>query len=92
MAGNLKLLADTCHELGYLFSLHDQYRDYYVDAPSFSSECVASDLLTKGRVLTPLVITQDEARVPRLGLERLHLGNGHNGFGHDRSLPRLGDR
>jgi hypothetical protein len=34
----LKLLADTCHELGYLFSLHDQYRDYYVDAPSYNPE------------------------------------------------------
>ena len=31
----LKRLADTCKELGYLFSLHDQYRDYYTDAPSY---------------------------------------------------------
>jgi hypothetical protein len=31
----MKRLADTCRELGYLFTLHDQYRDYYVDAPSF---------------------------------------------------------
>jgi hypothetical protein len=34
----LKQLADTCRELGYLFSLHDQYRDYYVDAPSYNTE------------------------------------------------------
>ena len=34
----MKLLADTCHELGYLFSLHDQYRDYYADAPSFNAD------------------------------------------------------
>ncbi len=34
----MKRLADTCAELGYLFSLHDQYRDYYADAPSFSPE------------------------------------------------------
>ena len=34
----MKLLADTCHELGYLFSLHDQYRDYYVDAPSYNAD------------------------------------------------------
>ena len=32
----MKLLADTCAELGYMFTLHDQYRDYYVEAPSYS--------------------------------------------------------
>jgi hypothetical protein len=34
----MKLLADTCRELGYTFTLHDQYRDYYVDAPSYNPE------------------------------------------------------
>ncbi|HYJ90376.1 MAG TPA: DUF5696 domain-containing protein, partial [Pyrinomonadaceae bacterium] len=34
----LKLLYDTTHELGYTFMLHDQYRDYYVDAPSYNSQ------------------------------------------------------
>jgi len=34
----MKQLVQTCHELGYLFSLHDQYRDYYADAPSFNPE------------------------------------------------------
>jgi hypothetical protein len=34
----LRRLAQTCRQLGYLFALHDQYRDYYVDAPSFSTE------------------------------------------------------
>lgn len=34
----MKRLADTCHDLGYLFSLHDQYRDYYVDAPSYDPQ------------------------------------------------------
>jgi len=34
----MKRLADTCHELGYPFIFHDQYRDYYVDAPSYSSQ------------------------------------------------------
>jgi hypothetical protein len=34
----MKRLADACRELGYLFTLHDQYRDYYVDAPSYSPE------------------------------------------------------
>ena len=34
----LKRLADTCRELGYPFILHDQYRDYYVDAPSYDPQ------------------------------------------------------
>lgn len=31
----MKELADTLHECGYLFGIHDQYRDYYRAAPSF---------------------------------------------------------
>ncbi|MFA4870580.1 MAG: DUF5696 domain-containing protein [Pedobacter sp.] len=34
----MKRLAETCKELGYLFSLHDQYRDYYLDAPSYNKQ------------------------------------------------------
>jgi hypothetical protein len=34
----MKRLADTCRELGYIFSLHDQYRDYYIDAPSYDPQ------------------------------------------------------
>ena len=34
----MKRLAGVCHELGYLLSLHDQYRDYYVDAQSFDTQ------------------------------------------------------
>lgn len=34
----MKRLGDTCSELGYLFSLHDQYRDFYRDAPSFNPQ------------------------------------------------------
>ena len=34
----MKHLADTCKEVGYLFTLHDQYRDYYTDAPSFNTQ------------------------------------------------------
>lgn len=30
----MKQLFDTAHELGYQFIFHDQYRDYYLDAPS----------------------------------------------------------
>lgn len=31
----MKELADTMHECGYMFGIHDQYRDYYRAAPSF---------------------------------------------------------
>jgi hypothetical protein len=34
----MKRLADTCRELGYPFIFHDQYRDYYADAPSFDPQ------------------------------------------------------
>src|SRR5215212_5994429 len=34
----MKRLAETCQELGYTFTLHDQYRDYYVEAPSYRPE------------------------------------------------------
>jgi hypothetical protein len=34
----MQRLAEACRELGYLFSLHDQYRDYYVDAPSYDPQ------------------------------------------------------
>jgi hypothetical protein len=31
----MKRLAQTCEELGYVFAIHDQYRDYYLDAKSY---------------------------------------------------------
>ena len=31
----MKRFADTCEELGFVFAVHDQYRDYYEDAPSY---------------------------------------------------------
>jgi hypothetical protein len=34
----MKRLADACRELGYPFIFHDQYRDYYLDAPSFDTQ------------------------------------------------------
>lgn len=34
----LKRLTDTCRELGYPFIFHDQYRDYYADAPSYNAQ------------------------------------------------------
>ncbi len=38
MAGGfegMKLLSNTCQELGYIFATHDQYRDYFFDAATF---------------------------------------------------------
>lgn len=34
----MKELSDAMGEMGYLFGIHDQYRDYYKDAPSYSDE------------------------------------------------------
>jgi hypothetical protein len=34
----LKKLVDTCRELDYPVILHDQYRDYYLDAPSYDPQ------------------------------------------------------
>jgi len=56
--------------------------------PSLDRERVARDLLPEGREFAPLVVAQDEARVARLGLERLHLGDGHYRFSHVLGLFR----
>lgn len=37
-AEGMKALSDTCRALGYRFGIHDQYRDYYYDAPDFDME------------------------------------------------------
>lgn len=41
----LKSLSDAMQECGYLFGLHDQYRDYYFDAETFDEEfaCTYAD-------------------------------------------------
>lgn len=31
----MKTFADVCEQLGFLFAVHDQYRDYYLDARSY---------------------------------------------------------
>ena len=43
-ADGLRELRETCHELGFYFGIHDQYRDYYYDAPSFDLENAISDI------------------------------------------------
>jgi hypothetical protein len=35
-ADGLRALQQTCHSIGYLFGIHDQYRDYYYDTPGFT--------------------------------------------------------
>jgi hypothetical protein len=37
----LRRYADTCAELGYLFAVHDQYRDFYLNAVSFDDRLAA---------------------------------------------------
>ncbi len=34
-AEGMKRLSDTARALGYMFGIHDQYRDYYYDSPDF---------------------------------------------------------
>ena len=34
----MKRLVDACRDLGYMLTLHDQYRDYYIDAPSYDPQ------------------------------------------------------
>lgn len=34
----MKAFFDACKELGYTCWLHDQYRDYYIDAPSWNPD------------------------------------------------------
>lgn len=39
----LKQLSQTCKELGYIFALHDQYRDFYLNAVSFNTRLAISN-------------------------------------------------
>ena len=47
-AEGMKRLADAVRELGYLFTLHDQYRDYYLDAPSYDPQFAVHEEDEKG--------------------------------------------
>ena len=40
----LKDLSDVCRELGYVFALHDQYRDYYYDSPVFDKNKAVTNI------------------------------------------------
>lgn len=37
----LRSFANTCDSIGYLFAVHDQYRDFYLNAVSFRDDLVA---------------------------------------------------
>lgn len=39
----LRRFAETCERLGYLFAIHDQYRDYYRDARSYDDRHTLTD-------------------------------------------------
>lgn len=43
-ADGMRALSDVCADLGYKFGIHDQYRDYYYDAPSFDKENAVRDI------------------------------------------------
>ncbi|HOY57941.1 MAG TPA: DUF5696 domain-containing protein [Verrucomicrobiota bacterium] len=39
----MKRFADVCDALGFLFAIHDQYRDFYLDAPSYDERHTVTD-------------------------------------------------
>ena len=39
----MKRFGDVCEELGYVFAIHDQYRDYYLDAASYDDRHTTLD-------------------------------------------------
>lgn len=39
----MKALSETCERLGFTFAIHDQYRDYYLDAPSYQERHTVVD-------------------------------------------------
>ena len=39
-----KDFSDVCRELGYVFALHDQYRDYYYDSPVFDKNKAVTNI------------------------------------------------
>lgn len=39
----MRRFADVCDRLGFLFAIHDQYRDFYLDAPSYDDRHTVTD-------------------------------------------------
>jgi hypothetical protein len=45
----LKAFIQTAHSLGYLIGFHDQYRDYYTDAPSYDPQFAIHEEFADGQ-------------------------------------------
>ncbi|HEX5553624.1 MAG TPA: DUF5696 domain-containing protein [Chitinophagaceae bacterium] len=45
----LKQLVNTCKAMGYLVGFHDQYRDYYTDAPSYDPQFAIHEAFADGK-------------------------------------------
>lgn len=43
-AEGMKRLSETAADLGYIFGIHDQYRDFYYDAPTFDLNNAIQDI------------------------------------------------
>lgn len=43
----LRRFGETCQELDYLFAVHDQYRDFYLNAVSYDERLAATDIFGK---------------------------------------------
>ncbi len=39
----MKRFSNTCDQIGYVFAIHDQYRDYYLDAKSYDQRHIILD-------------------------------------------------
>lgn len=59
-----KHLVDTARELGYPYILHDQYRDYYLDAPSYDAQ---------------FAVREEDAKLPAQAFPGSRFGDSKNG-------------
>jgi hypothetical protein len=59
-----KRLTDTARELGYQYILHDQYRDYYLDAPSYDPQ---------------FAVREEDARLPPAAFPGSRFGDSKQG-------------
>ena len=59
-----KRLTDTARALGYSYILHDQYRDYYLDAPSYDAQ---------------FAVREQDAKLPAQAFPGSRFGDSKNG-------------
>ncbi len=62
--GGFKRLVDTARELGYPYVLHDQYRDYYLDAPSYDPQ---------------FAVREEDSKLPAQAFPGSRFGDSKNG-------------